>query len=106
MEIGQTLKARCAFYTAEFFGKRVIKAGARLKNPSQAAVYYAYHVAFFDNDGNLVACSSLDDLQDVGLKAGDSIRLSVIIVLPEKAIKKIASYQVVLHESDKSVAKK
>jgi hypothetical protein len=106
VNLGDKVKAECSYYIQpDFFGKKVVSVGARVKNTSDKVMYYGYYVAFFDKDKKLVACSSFGGGQIAKLDPGKETFIGNVLELPPDQIKKIASYQVTLLEGDKEFGK-
>jgi hypothetical protein len=102
VKIGKKIAVEGKFGISDFFNSKVVMANANVKNTSKKDLYYAYFVAFFDKNKNLIGCASQGNMTP--LKAGKATQLgSCIIQLPESEIKKITSYQLVFIESDKKI---
>ena len=106
VSIGDKIKANCKFYIDEFFKKKIIWAGADLENTSSKSMHYAYYVAFFDKDRNIIGCAHQSSMGN-GLKPGEKTQLgSCLISLPSSEFAKVKYYQVLIYESVNEVGKK
>ena len=104
VEMGKTIKLTAKFYISDFFGSKVISAGATVKNTGNAPMFYAFHVAFFDKDHHLLGCTSQNSFGDQGLKPGEQTQLgSLIVTLPAAELTKVASYQAAFYESEHKI---
>jgi len=104
--LGKALRLTTRWRIDEFFGKRIINANVTVQNPSSKTMFFHYYVAFFDKDGHLLGCAGQGSLSDDGLAPGDETQLgSCLIPLPAEAFKAVASYKVILYESDTMVGK-
>lgn len=100
VELGKTVKLTAKFYISDFFGSKVINAGATVKNTGSKPMFYVFHVAFFDKENHLLGCTSQSSFGDQGLKPGDETQLgSLMVMLPESELKKVTSYQAPFYES-------
>ena len=107
VEVGDKLQATCSFYITDFFKKKIVNAGVKVKNPTKKPMFFHYYVAFFDKDGKLLGCAGQGSFGDDGLAAGESTQMgSCLIPLPVGKFAEIKSYQVAFYESEKPVGKK
>jgi hypothetical protein len=105
--VGEKVKARAEFYISEFFGRKIINAGAHVENTTEKNMHYRYYVAFFDKKGALIGCTGQGSFGKDGMKPGRKTQLgSCLIALPPEKFKEVASYQVVLYESEKPIGSK
>jgi hypothetical protein len=103
-ELGKTLELKGGIYITDFMGRLYINAPAVVKNPTKKALHYSYHVAFFDEKGQMVGCESVNSFGDEGIKAGDKDNWTTMHVeIPHAVLKKAVSYQAVFYESDKQI---
>ena len=103
--IGDKLKAHCKFSIGEFFGKKVINAGADLENKSKKTLFYSYNVAFFDANKQLIGCASQASMMG-GVAPGKKTQLgSCMVSVTKEQLSKVKYYQVKLYESEKEVGK-
>jgi hypothetical protein len=101
VEMGKTVKLTARFYISEFFGSKVINAGATVKNIGSKPMFYVFHVAFFDKENHLLGCASQSSFGDQGLKPGEETQLgSLMVTLPASELSKVSSYQAAFYESD------
>jgi hypothetical protein len=106
VEVGEKLQAVCSFYISDFFKKKIINAGVKVKNPTKKPVFFHYYVAFFDKDGKLLGCAAQGSFGDEGLAPGKETQMgSCLIPLPAAKFAEVKSYQVAFYESDKPVGK-
>jgi len=104
IEMGKTVKLTAKFYISDFFGSKVINAGATVKNSGAAPMFYVFHVAFFDKDHRLLGCASQSSFGDQGLKPAEETQLgSLLVTLPDSELKKVASYQAAFYESEHKI---
>lgn len=104
VEMGKTVKLTAKFYISDFFGSKVISAGAKVKNSGTTPMFYSFHVAFFDKDNHLLGCTSQASFGDQGLKPGDETQLgSLLVMLPADELKKVTSYQAAFYESEHKI---
>lgn len=102
IEFGEVLKGECTFYVDDdFFDKQVVCARVKLTNTSDSTAMHAQlNVAFFDEKGNLVGCTSQATMDD-GVEAGGETQLgSCLIPLPREKYKEITSYTITYYEDD------
>ena len=103
VKVGKQIKVEGKFRISEFFGSKVVMATADAENISKKDLYYAYFVAFFDKDRNLIGCTSQAATMSP-LKAAQKTQFGMCIIhLPESEIQKIVSYQLVFIESEKKI---
>jgi hypothetical protein len=101
VDMGKTVKLTAKFYITDFFGSKVITAGATVKNTGKAPMFYVFNVAFFDKDNHLLGCASQASFGEQGMKAGEETQLgSLLVMLPASEIAKVASYQATFYESE------
>jgi hypothetical protein len=101
VEMGRTVKLTAKFYISEFFGSKVINAGATVKNTGSKPMFYVFHVAFFDKENHILGCASQGSFGDEGLKPSEETQLgSLLITLPASELSKVASYQAAFYESE------
>ncbi len=101
------MKAKTQWRVGDFFGKETVFAGATVKNTGTKPMYFEYYVAFFDKDKKLIGAAGQSSFGDDGIKPGEETQLgSCLIHLPKGKYKDIASFQVVLWESDQPPKKK
>ena len=106
VKVGKQIKGTCKFYIDEFFGKKIVNANIKIENTTSMPLYCHYHVAFFDDSGNLVGCASQGTFGDDGLGPGESTHLgSCLITLPLGQHEKISSYKVAFYESKTPIGK-
>jgi len=103
---GKTAKGVAKLYIVDFFGKKVINAGAKITNSGKAAIHFHYSIAFFDKDGKLIGCASQGAFGDKGLAPGKETYLgSCMVFLPHSEMAKITSYKLTFYEADKPIGK-
>jgi hypothetical protein len=101
VEMGKKVRLTAKFVISDFFGSKVINAGAKLNNTAAAPMFFAFHVAFFDKGNHLLGCVSQNSIGDQGLKPGEETQLgSLLISLPASELKNVASYQTTFYESE------
>ena len=106
-EFGEIVKARTEWRVGDFFGKETVFAGATVKNTGTKPMFFEYYVAFFDKEKKLIGATGQSSFGDDGIKPGDETQLgSCLIHLPKGKYKDIATFQVVLWESDQPPKKK
>ena len=104
VEMGKKVKLTAKFYISEFFGSKVINAGATVKNSATKPMFYVFHIAFFDKDNHLLGCASQASFGEQGLKPGEETQLgSLLVALPPSELKKVASYQAAFYESEHKI---
>jgi hypothetical protein len=100
-EFGDVVKAKCNWYTGEFFGKETVFAGISVKNTSTKPMFFQYYVAFYDKNKKLVGATGQGSFGDKGLDPGEETQMgSCMIHLPKDKYKDIVSYQAVIYETD------
>ena len=105
VELGDHIKAKCSFYIVpDHFGSRVVSTQAMLKNTGIKTLHYGYYVAFFDQEKNLVGCTSFSG-KIATLAPGKETNIGNVLELPTSEIDRIASYQVTLIEAEKEFGK-
>ncbi len=82
----------------EFFGRFIIQTTPKISNLSKKPKHVAYNIAFFDKDGQLVACTS----SSTDLKPNEKNKFagSNMPEIPRQDLKDIASYQVVIYVTE------
>jgi hypothetical protein len=101
VSLGGMVKAECNYYIIpDFFGRKVISVGARIKNTAKKPMYYGYYVAFFDRDKKLIATSSYEG-KFARLEPGKETNIGNVVGVPRAQLGKIAFYQVTLLEDEK-----
>jgi hypothetical protein len=104
--VGKHVRLTTRWRIDEFFGKTIINANVTVKNPTTKPLHYEYYVAFFDKEGTLVGCTGQGVMEDEGLKPGEEERLgSCLVTLPPARAQAVATYRLVLYESDKPIGK-
>ena len=58
VKLGKRLKGTAKLHVMEFFGAKTISGQLDVENPTDKKVFIAYHLAFFDKEGNLLGCAS------------------------------------------------
>ena len=101
IKLGQTVTLEGSVYLTDFFDSDVVNAAATVTNAGDKPMFFAYHVAIFDAEGNLLGAASMTSFGDEGLAAGEQAQLgSLMMTLPAEAIGRVASYQATFYESD------
>jgi hypothetical protein len=104
IELGTTVKLVAQPHISEFFGRKIINAGASVENTSSKPMFYAFNIAFFDKDNQLLGCVSQGAMGTKGIEAGQKFDLgSCIIPIPPEQLQKVASYQATFYESDSKI---
>jgi hypothetical protein len=97
------LEIVCKFHGGDFFDEFTLFANPSISNKSGKKLNVAYHVAFFDKAGELVACAGQSG--DVDADAKDHQFGSCLSKLSQAEFAKITSYKVVVYV-DNAKAKK
>ncbi len=104
--VGKHVRLKTRWRIDEFFGKTIINANVTVENPTAKPLFFEYYVAFFDKEGTLVGCTGQGVMGDEGLGPGDEQQLgSCLITLPLERAEAVATYRLVLYESDKPIGK-
>lgn len=107
VKLGEKVEVVAKLRAGEFMDQLVAFGNADLNNTSDQPMFYAYYVAFFDADRQLVACQSQASMPTRPLEPGKKTSLgSCIMPLSQADIDRIASYQVRFVESDKPIGGK
>jgi len=86
------------------FDEMMVNANAQVTNNTEADMYFHYFVAFFDEEGNLIASADEGSFGNDGLEPGQSMPIgSCRIRLPRQVIDEIASYQLRLYTDDRPI---
>ena len=85
----------CKLHGGDFFDEFTLFANPSISNKSGKKLTVAYHVAFFDKAGELMACASQSGDLDVGAK--DYQFGSCMSKLSQVEFSKITSYKVVVY---------
>jgi len=101
--LGKIIQLDYELYIDDFFGKKCITTNPHISNTTSKAIYIAFHVAFFDDDKNLIACVS--QKADVKSNSPDFGLGSSFVTLPHSEISKVTYYQAVLYESEEKIGK-
>ncbi|NOY82668.1 MAG: hypothetical protein GXP31_16850 [Kiritimatiellaeota bacterium] len=81
-----------------FFGRFVIGTTPKISNLSGKPKHVAYNIAFFDQNGDLVACTSSS--ADLGGDQKDLQTGSNLPEIPRGSLQKICSYQAVVYVTE------
>ena len=101
--LGKRLKGTAKLHLTDFFGAKAISGQVDIENPTKAEVNMAYHLAFFNDQGEMLGCAS----QAMAFPAGEKTSLgSAIIHLPNRELEKITSFRIVYYEDDRRVGKR
>lgn len=99
--LGDKVKASCNFHGRVIFKKFSIIASPKVMNTSEKPMYAHYYVAFFDKAGNLIG--SAGHSMNKAIEPGASWDFTCLIEIPKKTLKEVASYQVILYESEQVI---
>lgn len=103
--VGKEVRAEASFYITDFFGRKTIIANARIKNVSGTRQHFAYFVAFFDSNKNLLGNCNANSFSS-GLKPGENYSLgSCLISLPPAMIKRVRYYQLRFYEGTRRIGR-
>ncbi|WP_428940631.1 hypothetical protein [Fontivita pretiosa] len=104
IELGKTVKVTARPYITDFFGAMIVNAGATVSNTGNKPMFFVFNIALFDKDGRLLGCANQTSFGDEGIKPGEETQLgSCFVHLPPEELKKVASFQVTLFESEKKL---
>jgi hypothetical protein len=102
-QIDNKIKLSCYYRVKNFFKNKVIYAKATISNNSQKSVFFAYYVAFFDKNNNLVGSTGQYSLNDPIKKGEDFVTNTCIIPIPVSEIETITSFKLTLIVSNKAI---
>jgi hypothetical protein len=100
-EICDLVEVQGQIYADEFFGDSVINANPTVKNTGKKSFRVDVHIAFFDENQNLIGCVS----QGSEVKPGKEKSFgSCLVRVPEDAINEVEAYKVMvyLHKTGES----
>lgn len=104
-EIGDRLKLNCRYFITTVFGRKVIWAGADVLNTSDTTMHFAYYVAFFDADDNLVGAAAETSMM-TGIPPGKTLHLTnCMIPVPPSGFARITTYKTTLFESETEIGR-
>jgi hypothetical protein len=105
-----TLKGKLITCQGKLFGStgmheaQLVRFSLKLTNVSRAKGFYAVHVALFDKNGELLGSGGEQEVY--GLEAGKVAGPQFDLFMPKADLKRVASYQVILYESNSMLGKK
>ena len=102
-QFDNNINLSCFYKVKNFFQNKVIYAKATISNNSQKSVFFAYYVAFFDKNNNLVGSTGQYSLNEPIKKGEDFVTNTCIIPLPVSEIETITSFKLTLIVSDKAI---
>ena len=102
-QFDNNINLSCFYRVKNFFKNKVIYAKATISNNSQKNLFFAYYVAFFDKNNNLVGSTSQYSLNEPIKKGEDFVTNSCIIPLPVSEIENITSFKLTFIISDKPI---
>lgn len=104
IKLGETITLEGTLYITDFFGSKVVTGQATVNNTSEKSMFFVYHLALFDKDGNLLGAASQGSFGDEGLAPGEETQLGgLLIKLPPEALQKVASYQATFYEAEEQM---
>jgi hypothetical protein len=104
IELGTTVKLVAQPHISEFFGNKIINAGATIENTGSKPMFYVFNIAFFDKDNQLLGCVSQGEYGTKGVDPGQKFDLgSCIIPIPPEQLQKVVSFQATFYESEKKI---
>ena len=107
IKLGEKIEVVAKLRAGEFLDATAAFGNADVRNTTDQPMHYAYYVAFFDKEGQLVASQAQSSGRKSGLDPGKKTQLaSCIMPLPSSDIERIASYQVRFIESAQPVGSK
>ncbi len=100
VELGEISKCTAKMYIDDFFDKRIINANIKVGNPTKKPLWVTYHVAFLDEDDNVVGAISQGSDVD---PEGETHYGSCLIELPHEMFRKVTAYKIALYESHNDI---
>ncbi len=94
----ETVEAFCDFRGGEFFDNFAVFAVPRITNRAGRPINVSYHVAFFDQAGDLIASTSQNS--DLAADAQAHQLGSCLTQIPKAAFEQIAAYKLVIYTAD------
>ena len=87
-----TLEGKIWSATGGLNGGEHIRFDAKIKNASQATAFYSIHIAFFDNQWNLIAADGFTQI--FGQSPGKTDSHAADLYLPKGDLRNVAAYQI------------